>query len=83
MNRNISLDVVNMDLRNSTQEWDYGCICSHINIINWKSMIKCGYNKGHISECRDISIFWIDHIDRVGICKNPKWITDISILCSN
>jgi hypothetical protein len=79
---NIEIDV--LDMPNMVGEWNMSILCSmpRIHISDFRILLKyC--SREDLSRCRDISIYWIMLIDRVGICKNPKWITDISILCSN
>jgi hypothetical protein len=55
-------------------------VYKNLSISNWKDMIKCGCNRTHLSRCKDISIWWIDHIDGDSHSISD-WKNDIDIIC--
>jgi hypothetical protein len=69
-------------ISNGIGRWVYHSMKKHVFIRNHDilSLVKT-YNRYNMSQNDDISMYWINFKDRVGVCRDNKWKSDISILC--
>jgi hypothetical protein len=86
-NGRMSTSIMKIRLPKSTGNWNtYNLperkVHKNISLSNYDvlSIVK-RYSRRDLSSCTWISMFWIRFKDRVGICRDPIWSSDISILC--
>jgi hypothetical protein len=86
-NKNITIEVSDMYLPNATNELIRHNIPSEEYIRDNSITTYCSVDsikrdtRSHISKHKGISMYWIRFKDKVGMCKNPKYESDIDIIC--
>jgi hypothetical protein len=78
-NKNITLGILSMNLPNSTGKWCFYYICRRHPIMD--CIKHFNKNREAIKTHKELSIWWVDFVDKVGICRDPKYESDIEIIC--
>lgn len=74
-NENMKIDILSISLPNATGEWNNN-LYRYMDIADFRILRT---SRENLSNCRNLSIYWIDIIDRVGI-KWSRWTYDIDFL---